>query len=47
MSGMRGRRHAESRPDDRAQMAAKGYVMWALPCIRLNTSQSNCLAVTA
>lgn len=26
---------------------AEGYEMWLLPCIRLKTSQSNCLGVTA
>lgn len=26
---------------------AEGYEKWVLPCIRLKTSQSNCLGVTA
>jgi hypothetical protein len=34
-------------PDDLPRMAAESYVTWALPCIRLKTSQSNCLGVTA
>ena len=41
-------RHTEIRPDDRGQMMDESYyVMWALPCIRLKTSQSNCFGVTA
>ena len=33
--------------DDCARMAAESYVTRVLPCIRLKTSQSNCLGVTA